>query len=107
MLTTSPAFPARHNKSRIVRTSTRTVSPSREIWPDAGLMHQAPMRSIVEVGRCMQDRLLPFFLNRKRRSATIPHRGATPAEYRPVLRRGDSTPAGGSDDEAGEPGVEN
>src|SRR6266700_1042856 len=46
MLTTSPACSARHSSSRIVRTSTRAVSPSREIWPDIGLTHQAPMRSI-------------------------------------------------------------
>jgi hypothetical protein len=65
MLTTSPACSARHSSSRIVRTSTRAVSPSREIWPDVGLTHQAPMRSIVAVGRSMQDRLLRAIFSSK------------------------------------------
>src|SRR5690349_13397394 len=50
MLTTSPECSARHTSNRIVRTSTRAVSPSREICPDAGLTHQLPTRSMV-VGR--------------------------------------------------------
>ena len=58
MLTTSPACSARHSSSRIVRTSTRAVSPSLEICPDAGLTHQSPMRSFVAVGRSIQDWLL-------------------------------------------------
>ena len=39
-----------------MRASNLAVSPSREICPDAGLTHQSPMRSVVEVGRTMQDR---------------------------------------------------
>src|SRR5712691_2292357 len=54
MLTTSLACPARHSSSRIVRSSRRAVSPSREIWPDFGLTHQSPMRSIVVVGRSIR-----------------------------------------------------
>src|SRR6266849_3357756 len=52
MLTTSPACSARQSNSRIVRTSTRAVSPSFEIWQDVGSTHQAPMRSMFE--RSMQ-----------------------------------------------------
>jgi hypothetical protein len=54
----------------MVRTSTRAVSPSREIWPDVGLTHQSPMRSFVAVGRSIEDWYYPLllkqaFLNRK------------------------------------------
>ncbi len=41
-----PAPSARHNSSRMVRASTRGVSPSREISPAVGSTHHAPMRSI-------------------------------------------------------------
>src|SRR5438874_13139965 len=50
MLTTSPACSARHTSSRIVRTSRRTISPFREISPDAGLTFQSPTRSGVMAG---------------------------------------------------------
>ena len=60
MLTTSPARSARHSSSRIVRTSTRTLSPSRDISPDAGLTHHAPIRRRFEPGRSMRDRLSRF-----------------------------------------------
>ena len=55
MLTTSPGRAARHCKSRIVRSSILAVSPSREIWPDAGSTHQTPMRSLVVDGRSMRN----------------------------------------------------
>ena len=90
MLTTSPECSARESSSRIVRTSTRAISPSREIWPDAGLTHQAPMRSITAVVRSMEGWLLPSVSNRKRRSPNIPHRRYTPTaaslELRTLLR---------------------
>src|SRR5436190_18912064 len=57
MLTTSPARVARHTSSRIVRTSSRALCPSREIWPDVGLTHQSPMRSNDAVGRSMEGRV--------------------------------------------------
>src|SRR6267378_6263489 len=84
MLTTSPACSARHSSSRIVRSSTRAVSPSREIWPDAGLTHQAPMRSIVAVGRSIEGRLLPAVLGRR----------AALADYTTPRRNADCVPAG-------------
>src|SRR5580658_5844826 len=86
MLTTSPACSARHNSSRIVRTSTRAVSPFREIWPEAGLTYQPPMRSIVVVGRSMQDRFCRFPSNWKSGVRQLyQHRGETPPTFRPVL----------------------
>src|SRR5213082_1771155 len=54
MLNTSPACSARQSSSRIVRTSTRAVSPSREISQDAGSTRQAPMRSNVVFELSMQ-----------------------------------------------------
>jgi hypothetical protein len=57
MLTTSPACSARHSSKRMVRASTRAVSPSREISQELGLTHQEPIRSIVAVGRSMKNRL--------------------------------------------------
>src|SRR5579864_1686815 len=51
MLTTSPTWRARQSSNRIVRASTRTLSPSREISPDDGLTHQSPMRSLGSIVR--------------------------------------------------------
>lgn len=41
-----------------MRASTLAVSPSREISPEVGLTHQAPMRSVVGVGRSIGQRVL-------------------------------------------------
>src|SRR5208282_488742 len=89
MLTTSPARSARQRRSRIVRASGRAVSPSREIWPDAGLTHQSPMRSVVVVGRSM-DRVAPRFGREKRRSPSIPHRAERPTAFQPSGPQGRS-----------------
>src|SRR3954470_22959981 len=58
MLTTSPACAARHSNNRIARSSTRAVSPLREICPAAGLTHHAPTRNLV-VSDCSMPRLTP------------------------------------------------
>ena len=80
-----------------MRASNLAVSPSREICPDAGLTHQSPMRSVVEVGRSMRDRGgWPLQWNREatvadytslRRSADLLLRDATstPVSPRPLL----------------------
>jgi len=46
MLTTSPARSARHMSSFVVRASTRTISPSRKIWPDLGSTHQTSLPTV-------------------------------------------------------------
>ena len=63
-----------------MRASNLAVSPSREICPDAGLTHQSPIRSVVEVGRTMGDRGgWPLPLNRE----------ATVADYTPLRTSAD------------------
>src|SRR6058998_3807713 len=78
MLTTSPACSARHISSRIVRTSTRQASPSREIWPDAGLTHQAPIRSVVLVWCSILRSATTLTSDGESARQLYQHRGKTP-----------------------------
>src|ERR1700685_3948072 len=86
MLTTSPSCSARHSSSRIVRTSTRTVSPFCEISPEFELTHQAPMRSFLALGCSIRDRLLPPTCSciEERPRRVYQHRGGTPTAFRTI-----------------------
>src|ERR1700730_13669955 len=59
MLTTAPARSARQTSSRIVRSSNRTVSPSREISPDAGFADHAPILIVFAVTAPIPESILP------------------------------------------------
>ena len=61
MLTTSPGvFGEAEQQPHRPLLDREPFSPFREIWPDAGLTHQSPMRSMPAIGCCMPINL-PLF----------------------------------------------